>query len=60
MAVTVDMLVDRDVFRGSHEGHLGRVEGILDVEFELNDELFPIIQRVPRPGNLHFPDAEIT
>ena len=29
VAVAVDVLVDRDRVRGPHEGHLGRVEGVL-------------------------------
>ena len=29
VAVAVDVLVDRDGVRGPHEGHLGRVEGVL-------------------------------
>ena len=59
MAVAVDMLVDRDGFWGTNEGHLRRVEGIFDIKFELNDELLAIIERVSGARHLHFPNSEI-
>ena len=59
VAVTVDMLVHWDVFRDPHECNLGRVEGIFVVEFELDDELFTVVERVTGSDHLHFPNAEI-
>ena len=59
MTVAVDVLMQRNRLWFSYEGHLGRVEGILGIELELEDEVFSLVESVDWTLHHHSPHPEI-